>query len=185
MTDDVIKDLSVSITKAHEALKRDLSKLRTGRATSAMLDNIRVDYYGVPTPLNQMANVNVPEPRLLTVKPWDKSVMKSVEKAIRDADLGFNPQMDGDLIRIPSPPLNEERRKELVKIARKNGEECKVAIRKVRHDALDMLSEYEKDGELSADDVDRGKKKVEETVAEGVKQIEAILTHKEKDILEI
>ena len=185
MTDDVIKDLSVSITKAHEALKRDLSKLRTGRATSAMLDNIRVDYYGVPTPLNQMANVNVPEPRLLTVKPWDKSVMKSVEKAIRDADLGFNPQMDGDLIRIPIPPLNEERRKELVKIARKNGEECKVAIRKVRHDALDMLSEYEKDGELSADDVDRGKKKVEETVAEGVKQIEAILTHKEKDILEI
>ena len=185
MTDDVVKDLSVSITKAHEALKRDLSKLRTGRATSAMLDNIRVDYYGVPTPLNQMANVNVPEPRLLTVKPWDKSVMKSVEKAIRDADLGFNPQMDGDLIRIPIPALNEERRKELVKIARKNGEECKVAIRKVRHDALDMLSEYEKDGELSADDVDRGKKKVEETVAEGVKQIEAILTHKEKDILEI
>jgi ribosome recycling factor len=185
MIDDVIKDLSASIRSAHEALKRDLSKLRTGRATAAMLDNVRVDYYGTLTPLAQMANVNVPEPRLLTVKPWDKSQVKAVEKAIRDGDLGLNPQADGDLIRIPIPPLNEERRKELVKVARKSGEECKVAIRKVRHDALDMLSEAEKEGELSADEVDRGKKKVEETVSEGTKQVDAILAHKEKDILEI
>ena len=185
MIDIVIKDLSASIARAHEALKRDLSKLRTGRATSAMLDGVRVDYYGTLTPLNQMANVNVPEPRLLTVKPWDKSQVKAVEKAIRDGDLGFNPQVDGDLIRIPIPPLNEERRKELVKVARKSGEESKVAIRKARHDALDMLSEAEKEGELSADDVDRGKKKVEETVAEGTKQVDTILAHKEKDILEI
>jgi len=185
MIDDVLKDLASSITRAHEALKRDLSKLRTGRATAAMLDGIRVDYYGTQTPLNQMANVNVPEPRLLTVKPWDKSQVKAVEKAIRDGELGLNPQTDGDLIRIPIPPLNEERRKELVKVARKSGEESKVAIRKARHDALDMLSEAEKEGELSADDVDRGKKKVEETVAEGTKQVDAILAHKEKDILEI
>ena len=185
MIDDVIKDLSGSIAKAHEALKRDLSKLRTGRATAAMVDGVRVDYYGTLTPLNQMANVNVPEPRLITVKPWDKSQVKAVEKAIRDGELGLNPQVDGDLIRIPIPPLNEERRKELVKVARKSGEESKVAIRKARHEALDMLSEAEKEGELSADEVDRGKKKVEETVSEGTKQVDAILAHKEKDILEI
>ena len=185
MIDDVLKDLQTAITKAHEALKRDLAKLRTGRATTAMLDGIRVDYYGTPTPLQQMANVNVPEPRLLTVKPWDKSQIKAVEKAIRDADLGLNPQPDGDLIRIPIPSLTEERRRDLVKNAKKFGEESKVAIRKARHDALDMLTEFDNDGSLSADDVDRGKKKAEEVVAEGVKQVDTILTHKEKDIMEV
>ena len=185
MIDDVLKDLQSSIAKAHEALKRDLTKLRTGRASSAMLDGIRVDYYGTPTPLAQMANVNVPEARLLTVKPWDKSQMKAVEKAIRDADLGLNPQTDSDLIRIPIPPLNEERRRDLVKIAKKSGEESKVAIRKARHEANDMLAEFDKDGSMSADDVDRGKKRVEELVSEGTKQVDAILAHKEKDILEI
>jgi ribosome recycling factor len=185
MIDDVVKELQSAITRAHEALKRDLTKLRTGRANSAMLDSVRVDYYGTLTPLSQMANINVPEPRLLTVKPWDKTQMKAVEKAIRDSELGLNPQLDGDLIRIPIPSLNEERRKELVKIARKHGEESRVAIRKARHDAIDLLSEAEKEGELSADDVERGKKKVEETVAEGTKRVEDILAHKEKDILEI
>ena len=117
MIDDVQKDLATAISKAHEVLKRELSKLRAGRASANLLDGIKVDYYGTLTPLAQMAHVNVPEPRLITVKPWDKSQVKPVEKAIRESDLGLNPQPDGDLIRIPLPPLTEERRKEFVKIA--------------------------------------------------------------------
>lgn len=185
MLDDVQKELISSIAKAHEALRRELMKLRAGRATPALLDGIRVDYYGTMTPLAQMANVAVPEPRLLTVKPWDKSVMKAVEKAIRESDLGLNPQTDGDLIRIPLPPLTEERRKEFVKIAKKYGEECKVSIRKGRHDAIDMLKQVDDEGEASTDDVDRAKKKAEDTVAEGIKQVDSMIAHKEKDILEV
>mgnify|MGYP000285262455 CR=1 FL=1 len=185
MLDDVHKELLTSISKAHEVLKRDLGKLRAGRANPNLLDGIRVDYYGTMTPLSQMAHINVPEARLLTVKPWDKTSMKAVEKALRESDLGLNPQTDGDIIRIPLPPLTEERRKEFVKIARKYGEECKVTIRKARHDALDMLSQIETDGEASADEVDRSKKKAEESVADGSKQVDAMVAHKEKDILEL
>jgi ribosome recycling factor len=185
MLDDVQKDLSTAISKAHDALRRDLSKLRAGRANASLLDGIRADYYGTPTPLNQMAHVNVPEARLLTVKPWDKSQVKAVEKAIRESDLGLNPQTDGDLIRIPIPPLTEERRKDFVKIARKYGEECKVTIRKARHDAHDLLTELEGDGGVSGDEVDRAKKKVEETVAEGTKAVDGIVAQKEKDILDV
>lgn len=185
MIDDVLSELRGSIQKAHEALKRDLAKLRTGRANASMLEGVRVDYYGTLTPLNQMANVTVPEARLLIVKPWDKSQVKVVDKAIRDAELGLNPQVDGDMIRIPIPPLTEERRKELAKSAKKYAEESKVAIRKARHEALDMLNEIDKDGAMSADEVDRGKKKVEELVAEGTKQVDAIVAHKEKDILDV
>ncbi len=111
------KDLASSLAKAHEALKRELTKLRAGRASANLLDGIKVDYYGTPTPLAQMAHINVPEPRLITVKPWDKTQMKAVEKALRESDLGLNPQVDGDVVRIPLPPLTEERRKEFVKIA--------------------------------------------------------------------
>jgi ribosome recycling factor len=185
MLEDVHKELVTAIGKAIEALKRDLAKLRAGRANPSLLDGIKVDYYGTLTPLSQMAHINVPEPRLITVKPWDKGQVKAVEKAIREGDLGLNPQTDGDLIRIPLPPLTEERRKEFVKIAKKYGEECKVTIRKARHDALDMLGQIETDGEASADDVDRAKRKAEETVADGVKQVDATVSHKEKDILEV
>ena len=185
MIDDVHKELSTAISKAHDVLRRDLSKLRAGRANVSLLDGIRVDYFGTMTPLGQMAHVNVPEARLITVKPWDKSAVKSVEKAIRESDLGLNPQPDGDLIRIPLPPLTEERRKEFVKIARKYGEECKVSIRKARHDALDFLNQLESDGEASADDVERGKKKSEEVVADATKQVDTMIAHKEKDILEV
>ena len=185
MIDDVQKDLVTAIGKAHDVLRRDLAKLRAGRAHPSLLDGVRVDYYGTNTPLAQMAHVNVPEPRLITVKPWDKSVIKAVEKAIREADLGLNPQPDGDIIRVPLPPLTEERRKEFVKIARKYGEECKVTVRKARHDALDLLSQVESDGEASADAVDRAKKKTEETVSDAVKQVDSLVSGKEKDILEV
>jgi ribosome recycling factor len=185
MINDLYKELASSIAKCHEALKRELTKLRAGRASAALLDGIRADYYGTLTPLAQMAHVNVPEPRLITVKPWDKTQIKAVEKAIRESDLGLNPQVDGDVVRIPLPPLTEERRKEFVKIARKYGEDCKVAIRKARHDALDMLTQFEVEGESSADEVDRAKKKVEETIHDAVKQVDVAIAHKEKDILEV
>jgi ribosome recycling factor len=171
------------VEKAKEALKRALAKLRTGRAHPAMLDSIRVDYYGQFTPLAQMANVGVPEPRLITVKPWDKSMVTAVERAIRESDLGLNPQTDGDLIRVPIPPLSEERRKELVKVAKKDGEECKVAIRKSRHEALDMLTEIKESGGASEDDVDRAKKKVEEFMVEAGQSIDQLVAQKEKEIL--
>ena len=185
MLDDVQKDLVSAIGKAHDVLKRELAKLRAGRANTSLLENIRVDYYGTMTPLSQMANISVPEPRLITVKPWDKSQIKPVEKAIRESDLGLNPQPDGDIIRVPLPPLTEERRKEFVKVARKYGEECKVTIRKARHDALDMLKELDEGGEASADDVDRAKKKAEDTITDGVKQVDSMISAKEKDILEV
>jgi ribosome recycling factor len=185
MINDLQKELASSVAKSHDSLKRELSKLRAGRASAALLDGIKADYYGTPTPLAQMAHVNIPEPRLLTVKPWDRSMVKAVEKALRESDLGLNPQVDGDVVRIPLPPLTEERRKEFVKIARKYGEECKVAIRKARHDALDMLSTFETEGQSSADEVDRAKKKVEETIQEAVKQVDSMIANKEKDILEV
>ena len=185
MLDDVHKELHSAIAKAHDALKRDLAKLRAGRANTNLLEGIRVDYYGTMTPLAQMANIAVPEPRLITVKPWDKSQMKAVEKALRESDMSLNPMTDGDLIRIPLPPLTEERRKEFVKIARKYGEECRVTIRKARHEALDMLKEIDDGGEASTDDVDRAKKKAEEIVSESNKTVDTIIAQKEKDIMEV
>ena len=185
MLDDVQKELVSAIGKAQENLRRELGKLRAGRANANLLDGVRVDYYGTMTPLSQMANISVPEPRLLTVKPWDKSVIKAVEKALRETDLNLNPQTDGDLIRLPLPPLTEERRKEFVKIARKYGEECKVTIRKARHDALDMFGEIEGGGGSSADEVERAKKKAEETVSEAGKAVDGIIGQKEKDIMEV
>jgi ribosome recycling factor len=185
MIDDVLSELKQGIEKAKEALRRELAKLRTGRAHPGMLENLRVEYYGQSTPISQMATVNVPEPRMLTVKPWDKSQVQAVEKAIRESNLGLNPQVDSELIRIPIPALSEERRKELVKVAKKQGEECKVAVRKARHDALDMLNEIEKDGGASQDEVERGKKKAEEIVSESGAAVDAIVQAKEKEILAI
>ncbi|MCU0693994.1 MAG: ribosome recycling factor [Polyangiaceae bacterium] len=185
MIDDILSDLQTSIGKSHEALKRELSKLRTGRAHAGMLDSIRVDYYGAMTPLNQLATINVPEPRMLTVRPWDKGAVKSVDKALRESDLNINPILDGDVIRIPIPQLTEERRRDLVKLVKKMGEECKVGLRKHRHDALDLLDALEDDGDASADECDRARKKTEEVVAEAVKKVDEIQQRKEKDIFEI
>ncbi|WP_437324116.1 ribosome recycling factor [Sorangium sp. So ce381] len=185
MLEDVIKELRDGIEKAIEALRRDLAKVRTGRANAAMLDGIRVDYYGVPTPIVQMATVSVPEPRLISVKPWEKNQVKAIEKAIRESDLGLNPQVDADLIRLPIPPLTEERRREMVKLTKKNGEDCKVAIRKHRRDANEMIDSLEKDGDVSGDEADRAKKKVDDVVADGTKQVDTVIAGKEKDILDV
>jgi ribosome recycling factor len=178
MIEDILADLRDSIEKAKEALRRELTKLRTGRAHAGMLDGLRVEYYGQATPVSQMATIAVPEPRLLTVKPWEKGQVKAIEKAIMESDLGFNPQVDGDLIRIPIPPLSEQRRKDLAKIAKKNGEDCKIVIRKARHDALDLMGEVE-EGE---DEIDRAKKKVEDIVSEAGKAVDEIVTAKEREI---
>jgi ribosome recycling factor len=185
MIDEVLAELKQANERAKEALKRELAKLRTGRAHAGMLDSLRVEYYGSTTPISQMATLSVPEPRLITVKPWDKSQVQAVEKAIRESDLGLNPQVDGEVIRIPIPALSEERRKELVKVARKQGEDSKVGVRKSRHEALDMLSELKDDGGASEDEVERAKKKVEELVADTVHGVDQIIQQKEKEILTI
>lgn len=185
MLDEVITELRAGIEKSIEALRRDLSRVRTGRANAAMLDAVRVDYYGVPTPIHQMATVGIPEPRLITIKPWEKGQTKAIDKAIRESDLGLNPQVDGELIRIPIPALTEERRKEMVKQTKKFGEEAKVAIRKHRRDANEMCDSLKKDGDVSEDDADRAKKKVEEIVADGITQVDHVISGKEKDILEV
>jgi ribosome recycling factor len=185
MIDDVLKDLRSSLEKAQDSMKRELAKLRTGRAHPGMLDSIRVDYYGTPTPIAQMAAVAVPEPRMLTVKPWEKNMVQAVDKALRESDLGINPQVDGDLIRVPVPPLSEERRRDLTKIAKKNGEECKIVMRKARHDALDLLAEMKKSGVAGEDAVERGRKKVEDLVAEAAKSVDAVVESKEQEILKV
>ncbi|MBI2892180.1 MAG: ribosome recycling factor [Deltaproteobacteria bacterium] len=185
LIDDVFADLRSGIQKAHDALRRDLARLRTGRASVSLLDGIRVDYYGTPTPLNQMASLSTPDPRTIFVKPWDKSVVSAIEKAIRQSDLGVNPMSDGELVRIPIPPLTEERRKDLVKIARKNGEESKVAIRGARREARELLEQLESDGDVPADEVAQALKKVETEIETSVKKVDEIVANKEKEIMEV
>ena len=185
MIDPILRGAESKMTKSVEHFAGDLATIRTGRANPALIDKVMVPYYGTPTPLNQLAQISAPEPRLLVVQVYDKSQIGAIEKALRTGDQGLNPTSDGQVIRVPIPPLTEERRKEFVKIARKYGEECKVAIRKGRHDAIDMLGQLETDGDASADEVERGKKKVEDTVTEGVKQVDSMISHKEKDILEV
>jgi ribosome recycling factor len=185
MIDEILGDLKDAIGKSQEAFKRDLGKLRTGRAHAGMLDSIRVDYYGTQTPLNQLATINVPEARMLTVRPWDKGAVKLVDKALRESDLGINPLVDADVIRIPIPQLTEERRKDLVKLVKRMAEDCKVAVRKHRHDAIDMLTALQDDGDASEDEVTRAKKKLEEIVSDAGKKVDEIQQAKEKDIFEI
>lgn len=185
MIDDILGGLKTDIQKSYESLRSALSKIRTGRANPDILDGIRVDYWGTPTPIQQMANVSVPEARMLLIKVWDKQNVKHVEKAIFEADLGLTPQTDGDVIRLPMPLLTEERRRQLGKLAKKAGEEGKVAIRKHRHDAREMLSALESDGEAGKDDVDRALKKVDELVQAGGQHVDEMVAKKEKDIMEI
>jgi ribosome recycling factor len=185
MIDDILSELKSDIGKAHEVLKKSLSKIRTGRANPDILDGVRVDYYGTSTPISQMATITVPEARMLMVKPWDKQNLKAIEKAITQGDLGLNPQNDGEFLRIPMPALTEERRRDLTKVARKNGEECKVGIRKHRQDARTLLESLKEDGEVGADDVERALKKVDEIVHTATHTVDEIVARKEKDILEL
>jgi ribosome recycling factor len=185
MIDDILNELKSDIAKSHETLKKGLTRIRTGRANPDVLDGVRVDYWGTPTPISQMATISVPEARTLLVKPWDKQNLKALDRAIREADLGLNPQNDGEVIRLPMPMLTEERRKDLTKVARKTGEEGKVTIRKHRQDARSLLETLKSDGDAGADDVERALKKVDEIVQAGTHTVDEIVARKEKDILEL
>lgn len=165
-----------------EALRKEFSGLRTGRASAGMLDPVHVDAYGSMMPLNQVASVSVPEPRLLSVQVWDKGMVKAVEKAIRDAGLGLNPQPDGSLIRVPVPELSQERRQELVKIAGKYAEQARVAVRNVRRDAMDDLKKAEKSKDISEDEQKTLSEKVQTLTDTNIKKIDEVLSHKEKEI---
>ena len=185
MLEEILAELHAATAKAHDALKRELSRLRTGRANPSMLDGVRVDYYGTPTPIANMATVSVPEPRLIQIKVWERGQSKAVEKAIREANLNLNPQVEGDILRIPLAPLTEERRKEIVKQAKKHGEETKIAIRHARKEAKDMIDEIVKGGDASEDDGDAALKKLEDHILHAVKTVDEIVAHKEKDIMTV
>ncbi|MCL5292481.1 MAG: ribosome recycling factor [Actinobacteria bacterium] len=185
MVSDILSESESKMIKAIEALKKEFSGVRTGRASAGIFDHIKVDYYGTKTPLKQMASLSIPEPQLVVIQPWDKGAIGAIEKAILQSDLGLNPSNDGNVIRVPFPPLSEERRREIVKVAHKIGEDGKVAVRNVRHEARDHLHELEKEKLISEDDRDRGEKKVQELTDKYGKQIDELLSHKEKEIMEV
>lgn len=185
MIDDITADTEDGMQKAIEAFKRELSKVRTGRANLSLLDGIRVEYYGAPTPLNQVASLNVADARLITVKPWEKNLIPQIEKAIRSSDLGLNPMTDADLIRLPIPPLTQERRKELVKVIKKMTEDARIAIRGARRDANDLLKGAEKDKEITEDDAQLGQKQVQELTDKFVKIVAEIGENKEAETMEV
>ena len=185
MEKEIIEELMAAFAQAQDGLKRELAKVRTGRANPAILDNIRVDYYGTPTPINQMAAVQVPDARLITIKPWDKTSLKAIEGAILTADIGINPQNDGELIRLPIPPLTEERRKEYAKIVRSKGEDARIAVRNSRRDANEMLKSLQKDGDMSEDDAKKALDHVQAETDKAIAKIDEIVGKKEKEILEV
>lgn len=184
-TDTILLDTEERMEKAVAALDRDFSKLRTGRASTALVDGIKADYYGTPTPISQMASVAVPDSRTITIQPWDKGGMGAVEKAILKSDLGLTPVNDGKIIRIAIPPLTEERRRDLVKVARKYAEETKVAVRNVRRDANDSLKKAEKDKEITEDGLKRASEEVQKLTDKYVGEVDARCQAKEKEIMEI
>ena len=177
--------LQQQMDKTIEALKHEFSTIRAGRANAQMLDKIRVDYYGTPTPINQVGSISVPEPRTLMINPWDKSAMKDIETAIRNSDLGLNPTNDGEVIRLNVPALTEERRKELCKQAKKASEDFKVRIRNERRDANDKLKKLEKEGEITEDDLKRAQDNVQKMTDKYIKEIDTLLDIKEKDIMAV
>jgi ribosome recycling factor len=183
--DEFLQDAQRRMDKSVEHTRTEFNTLRTGRASAALLDRIQVDYYGTPTPLKQLATINAPEPRLLTVQPFDPTSIKGIEKAIQESDLGLTPSNDGKLIRLPIPQLTEERRKELVKVARHIAEEGRVAVRGVRRDVMHHLKELVDNGEVGADEEHRGEERVQKLTDEHTKQIDEALKHKEAEIMEV
>ncbi|WP_028307335.1 ribosome recycling factor [Desulfitibacter alkalitolerans] len=185
MLNEIYSEAEERMKKTIEVLKKEFASIRAGRANPAILDKIRVDYYGVPTPINQMANISVPEPRLLMIQPWDKSVIGNIEKAILKSDLGLNPNNDGSVIRISIPQLTEERRKELVKMVKKKSEDFRVEVRNSRRDANDQIKMFEKDGEISEDDARKGIDKIQELTDNYIEKINQLLENKEMEIMEV
>ena len=185
MINDITTDSEDGMKKAIDSFKRDLQKVRTGRANTSMLDGIKVDYYGTPTPVNQVATVQVVDARLITVKPWEKSMLPIIDKAIRASDLGINPVADSELVRLPIPPLTQERRKELAKVVNKQTEEARVAVRSARRDAMDMIKDAEKDKQITEDERKNGEKKVQDLTDKYIAMVEDIAKAKEKEIMDL
>ncbi|MFH1212880.1 MAG: ribosome recycling factor [Candidatus Neomarinimicrobiota bacterium] len=181
---EIIKDTELRMKKSVDAIQQEMAVIRTGRATPSLLDPIKVEYYGTTVPLRQVASIGAPDARLLVVQVFDRSAVVNVEKAIRSAELGLNPLVDGNLLRVPIPQLTEERRKELVKYAHKIAEEGRVAIRNIRRDANDMAKDLEKEHEISEDDYHKGQEEVQKLTDKYIKQIDENVKHKEKEILE-
>jgi ribosome recycling factor len=184
MKKTVIEETSGKMNKAIGAFERDLSRVRTGRASAALLEGINVDYYGTFMPLNQVASVSIPESRLLTIQPWDIKILVDIEKAILKSDLGLTPSNDGKIIRVNVPALTEERRKELAKLVKKMSEECKVAVRNVRREAIEHLKDRKKAKEISEDDLFRLQDEIQKVTDDHIKKIEGIVADKEREILE-
>ncbi len=185
MYNDVLNEARGGMNKAIDSLKKELTRVRTGRASVSLLDDVRVDYYGTPTPLNQVGTLAVPEPRLITIQPWEKQLIPEIEKAILKSDLGLNPASDGQIVRIAIPALTEERRKEMAKLAKSIGENAKISVRNARRDANDMLKQMEKEKEISEDELKRGEKEVQELTDGFVRKIDEVVAAKEKEVMEI
>lgn len=185
MVNDVLEETEEGMKRAVSAFERELTKIRTGRANLSLLDGIKVDYYGSPTPLNQVASLNVADARLITIKPWEKNLIPVIEKAIRTSDLGLNPVTDSDIVRLPVPPLTQERRKELVKVVNRMTEEARVAVRGARRDGNDLLKDALKEKEISEDDSKRGQTSIQELTDRYVKKVDAVGEAKEKEIMEV
>ena len=178
-------NLKERMEKSIGAYQEKLSEIRAGRANPAILNKVKVDYYGTPTPINQMAGISVPEARLIVIQPWDISVLKDIEKAILTSDIGINPNNDGKVIRLTFPELTEERRKELVKDIKKMAEECKVAVRNTRRDGIDQAKKEQKDGEMTEDDLKQAESKIQELTDKAIEEIDKVLANKENEILSI
>lgn len=185
MINDILDQLNKDMEKSIGAMKASLQKVRTGRASIGLLDGIMADYYGTVTPLKQLATLAVPEPRMITIQPWDKGAIAPIEKAIMKSELGLTPANDGKIIRVPIPPLNEERRRDLVKMVKKIAEEYRVEVRNHRRDANAMLKDLEKEKEISQDQLKTGQDKVQELTDEHIRKIDSILSDKEKEIMEV
>jgi ribosome recycling factor len=183
--DDILSECREKMVKAAAHLQVEFSSIRTGRATPVLVEKLKVDYYGSQVPLQQLAGFSVPEPRLLVISPYDKQSIKAIEKAIQASDLGITPSNDGSVIRLGFPQLTEERRKELVKVVKHRAEEARVAVRNLRRAARHDLEAFEKDGELSEDDVERAEKELDKLTAEFVAEIDAMVGHKEQELLEV
>lgn len=181
----VMKDAKARMDKSIESLRSELAKIRSGKATTALLDGIKVDYYGMITPINQVGNLTVLDAHTLSFTPWDKSMVIPVDKAILEANIGFNPISDGTNLKIPIPPLNEERRKELVKLVKKFGEETKVAVRNIRRDANEHLKKENKDKKISEDELKDAEEKVQKLTDAHIQLVDDVLKHKEKEIMEV
>jgi ribosome recycling factor len=185
MTKEVIGNMKSHMEKSVESLRREYQKVRTGRANLGLLDDVRIDYYGTPSPLSQVATLSVPEPRTINLQPWESKMIPVIEKAIMNANLGITPTNDGKVIRLNLPALTEERRKDIVKQLKKMAEEAKVAVRNIRRDAIDELKKLEKNKKISEDDLKRGEKDVQDSTNTFVAKIDEVLAHKEKEVMEV